>query len=317
MEKLNQAIGGYFELDLNEGSEYYPDAIALNTARNALEYILKAEKYEKVFIPFFTCDVVLEPFHKLNIDFEFYTIDNNLEPVFDYGVLSENQCFLYTNYFGIKDAFCDELSKKIKNLIVDNAQAFYAKPIKNVSTFYSPRKFFGVSDGSYLYTSKKLTDSFEQDISFERMSHLLTRADTNAEYGYQKFVENDRILIGEPIKKMSVLTKKILQSVDYEIAKNTRLENFKYLHKALRDFNLLDINISSESVPMVYPLWANSGLRKKLLENRIYVAKYWPNVHNWCTADSLEFQLTEHLIHLPIDQRYGREEMDLILKIIR
>ena len=33
-------IGGYLELELPKGNEYYPDLVRLNTGRNALEYIL-------------------------------------------------------------------------------------------------------------------------------------------------------------------------------------------------------------------------------------------------------------------------------------
>lgn len=316
MEKLNLAIGGYFDLELSKGSEYYPDAISLNTARNALEYILSVKNYRKVFIPYFTCDVVLEPFNKLKIDYEFYKVDKNLEPIFDYDIISENQAFLYTNYFGIKDDFCLLLSKKVKNLIIDNAQAFYSKPIDKVATFYSPRKFFGVSDGAYLYNVMKLPNDFEQDVSCNRMSHLLKRADTAAEDGYQDFAINDNSLVGESIKIMSKITKKILASVDYETARKQRIENFNYLHTTLKEYNFLNISISTESVPMVYPFRSKKELRSILLENKIYTAKYWPNVYNWCEKDSLEVQLTDEIIHLPIDQRYGKKEMDLILKII-
>ncbi|MCU7618710.1 hypothetical protein NZ698_16055 [Chryseobacterium sp. PBS4-4] len=317
MEKLESAIGGYFELELLSGQEYHVDCVSLNTARNALEYILKTEKFKKVYIPYFTCDVILEPFHKLNIDFEFYKIDENLEPIFDYDIISDNQAFLYTNYFGIKDHFCEIVSKQVKNLIIDNAQAFYSKPIDKAVTFYSPRKFFGVSDGSYLYNVKKLTFDFEQDFSYNRMAHLLKRADITAEDGYQDFAVNDKSLEGESIKIMSKITKKILESIDYDKARKQRIENFNYLHKSLKDQNLLHIAISDNQVPMVYPFWSKKELRSKLLENRVYSAKYWPNVYNWCEKDSLEVQLTDELIHLPIDQRYTKNELDKILNIIK
>ena len=73
------AIGGYFELELAKGEEYHKDAIRLNTGRNAFEYILRAKAYKKVYLPFYTCDVMLEPIKKLNIKYEFYSIRNNFE----------------------------------------------------------------------------------------------------------------------------------------------------------------------------------------------------------------------------------------------
>ena len=67
-----KTIGGYFELELPCKAEYYTNAVRLNTGRNCLEYILRLRQYKKVYIPYYTCEVVLEPFHKLNIEYEFY-----------------------------------------------------------------------------------------------------------------------------------------------------------------------------------------------------------------------------------------------------
>ena len=45
-------IGGYFELQLRKGEHYHKGALQLNTARNCLEYILRAKKYKKIYIPY-------------------------------------------------------------------------------------------------------------------------------------------------------------------------------------------------------------------------------------------------------------------------
>ena len=54
------------------------------------------------------------------------------------------------------------LNKKYPNLIVDNAQAFYM-PHLGLASFYSPRKFFGVADGGYLFCGKKLDEEFSKN----------------------------------------------------------------------------------------------------------------------------------------------------------
>jgi hypothetical protein len=173
---------------------------------------LRVREYSKVYIPYYTCYVILEPFIKLDIPYEFYHINENLEPVFKFEKTGLKEVFLYTNYFGIKDAFIKHLSGKISNLIIDNAQSFFSRPLKGIDTFYSPRKFFGVSDGAYLFIDKELKEDFDQDISHDRMSHLLIRVDKSAEEGYADFSFNDSCLINEPIKKMSNLTHKLLCS---------------------------------------------------------------------------------------------------------
>ena len=73
------SIGGYFSLELPWVEEFHHDVLRLNTGRNCLEYILRARQYRKVYIPYYTCDVVLRPFEKLHIDYEFYHINIHLE----------------------------------------------------------------------------------------------------------------------------------------------------------------------------------------------------------------------------------------------
>lgn len=71
-----------------------------------------------------------------------------------------------------------------------------------------------------------MPDCFEQDISFDRMSHLLKRVDIGAELAYDDFKNNDNALVSQPIKLMSKLTDKILSGIDYEYIKQIRLKNF-------------------------------------------------------------------------------------------
>ena len=39
-------------------------------------------------------------------------------------------------------------------------------------------------------------------------------------------------------------------------------------------------------------------------------------IRDRCSEDMLEYELTNNIIALPIDQRYGREEMDYIIKLL-
>lgn len=313
-----KSIGGYFELETGElvRSPHFM-GIALNTARNALEYILLTKRAQKIFMPYFTCDVLLEPIKKLQIPFEFYNINRDLEPVFDFSVLRKDDIFLYTNYFGLKDKYILELTSNHTGVIIDNAQAFYATPHDNVTTFYSPRKFFGVADGAYLYCDEKIGQRLKKDISYNRMSHLLIRKDLSAEAGYTWFVQNDKLLENQSIKRMSSLTNAILGAVNYDDAAKIRIKNYNFLGNTLKESNQLTLMLEEGAVPMVYPYWGKDKyLRKRLLENKIYTATYWPNVKRWCEERSLEYILTDEVVYLPIDQRYGIKEMRNILNLI-
>lgn len=312
-----KAIGGYFELETRKGEHYHKDAIRLNTARNCFEYVLRTRNYRKVFIPYYTCEVMLEPIKKLGLTYEFYHINEKLEPAI-LPKLNSDEAFLYTNYFGLKQNCVKVLATHYnKQLIVDNAQAFYAEPIEGIDTFYSPRKFFGLADGAYLYTDKPLQQEFEQDCSFDRMSHLLKRLDLGAEAGYQDFHKNDDELIGANIKRMSNLTNALLLGIDYVTAKNKRRENYIALDRALRTSNQIHLELKEENVPMVYPyLTYDVDFKKYLISKKIFVATYWPNVYEWCKKDELEYKLAECTAYIPVDQRYSQEDMKMIMKLI-
>lgn len=313
-----QPIGGYFCLELPKGEEYHKDGIRLNTGRNCLEYILKARGYKKVYLPYYTCGVVLEPFEKLGISYEFYHIDINFE-ISDRITLKADEAQLYVNYYGLKQRYVEQLAEEIgERLIVDNTQAFFAKPIDGIDTFYTCRKFFGVPDGAYLYTDKKLDEELEQDLSFERMASLTKRIDLGAEAGYADFRDVTKALVGQPIKRMSKLTQRLMQGIDYARIAQQRRANYLQLHDALAESNTLSLPLEEDSVPMVYPYLAPvKGLREKLIENKVFVARYWPNVLEWTSMEDLEYLLAYQMQPLPIDQRYGEEDMNRIIHIIK
>ena len=127
-----KAIGGYFELAEREQADNFPhkNGILLNTGRNALEYILRSIKEIKcIYIPYFTCEVVLEPIKRMAIPYRFYQINPRFE-ITDRIILGENEYIIVNNYYGIKDLYIRSLFAKYgDHLIVDCAQAFFAPVI--------------------------------------------------------------------------------------------------------------------------------------------------------------------------------------------
>ena len=315
--KRVKAIGGYFDLQLPLLEEFYPSLIKLNTGRNALEYILKVNGYTCIYIPYYTCEVILEPIKKLGIEYHFYTLDKDLDPIIDFKIES-NECLLYTNYFGIKQATVNKLADLEFNLIVDNSQAFYSSPLPGIDTFYSCRKFFGLPDGAYLQCKIKSSAKFERDISYERMSHLLISIDQSIEKGYESFRINNEVLSNNPIRRMSLLTERLLKSIDYEECRVIRNRNFRILNEALSEKNLLSIDPLAINGPLCYPfLSVKENIKKKLISKRVYAPVFWPNVFNWTTSKMFENYLSQNLVPLPIDHRYNEEDMERMINYLK
>ena len=93
-----------------------------------------------------------------------------------------------------------------------------------------------------------------------------------------------------------------------------REENFLLLHEALKNYNELMIAPEEVDGPMVYPLLlSKKGVKEFLIRSKIYVATYWREVLTRVGPGTTEHKFTEYLVPLPIDQRYGAEDMRVIV----
>lgn len=318
---MMKPIGGYFEWEfpVNNGLFPHSDGVLLNSGRHSLEYILMSiGQISRLWIPYYTCDVVLQPIECLGVAYSFYHINKDFTLTEDIS-LEDGEYLIYTNYFGIMDEYCKTLATRYgDNLILDYAQAFYAPHIEGLSTFYSPRKFVGIPDGGIAYTIKPIDTKLQNDHSYGRCAHLLKRHDLQPMDGYNDFKESSHDIANSCLSKMSNLTQKLLSSLNYAAIMEKRITNFTFLHAHLSDTNLLQIPpLESFSCPMVYPYYTtDTELRKQLISNQVFVATYWPNVLEWCKEGDLEFGLCQNIIPIPIDQRYGEEDMKRIIEII-
>jgi hypothetical protein len=120
--------------------------------------------------------------------------------------------------------------------------------------------------------------------------------------------------------KMSALTRAILDGTEYQRNIQIRRENFAYaqqLFGAINQLNLIDF-YADDAVPMVYPLLIeDDALLSKLLQAKHFQGHWWNYVLKETPPDSFEFWLSRYMIPITIDQRYGKEELDWICKIIK
>jgi len=306
-------IGGYFGMEELLHHEYYPNLIAVNDARSALLYIVKARNIRKLYLPVFNCDCVTDLCEREGIAYEQYPISPNFIPVFE-GLPSEKEYVYVVNYYGqLSKETVLTLKEKYDNIILDNVQAFFELPLDGVDTIYSCRKFFGVPDGGYAATDAWLDEPLTQDISMQRMRHILGRYEgKSASIYYADFKSMDDSLSKVPLCAMSKLTHNLLGAIDYENAQKQREENFAFLNERLKNRNRLSIEMPRG--PFAYPFYCEDGMeiKRKLAEQKIYIPTLWPNLLD--LEGTLEKDYAENILPLPCDQRYGAEEMERVVK---
>ncbi len=264
--------------------------IKLNTARNCLRYIVRAYNIKEIFIPYYLCASVRTSLKKENCKIIYYHINRSFEPE----ELPKNVYILYPNYFGICSDIVNKLVKKYKNLIIDNAHAFYEPP-KGIASFYSLRKFFPyLQNGAFLYTSKIIDMTLHKD-DYKYSSHLLN---------YKEICQNENRLDGEDIKIISDTTLNIFSDMDFESEQKQRLEKFQYFHNKYGNTNCLNINRNNIQSPFIYPYLLKTSNEAehvvKELQNSGYVIyKYWHNL-----PDSFEEKIFyTNLVAIPLNAK--------------
>lgn len=326
--------GGYLTIE-QDSQEYYDESVysgllRFNAARYAAVYAAVLGGYRRIWIPFYLCKCVFDALGRYGISCSFYSVNDELEPVLEH--IDQDEAVLIVNYFGIKPvSFYEKMMAKYRNIIFDNTQAFFAKPVirENVYNVYSPRKFVGVADGAYLISEvKKEADlgfQIETDVSFGRMGHILSAVEKGTNSCYRDALKAEDELTLSPVRYMSKLTRAMLKGINYSFVKERRVKNFNLMVQAFDSVNeirdLKRADITMETVPMVYPLLAAGGgdIRKKLVKEQVYCPQWW----KWILEDErcknindVETYYAENLIPLVIDQRYEDEDIAKLVEIV-
>lgn len=312
-------IGGYFGLDENGGREYYPNALAFNTARNCLRFLIRHHGIKQIAIPDYNCEAVEKAIQKEDCDYYFYPVGRDLIP--DISKVEDSDWLYIVNYYGQNSEFIDAVITAHKNVIVDNVQAFFTEPFTAVPTIFTCRKFFGVSDGAYLAVDDyKLSNAYSElpkDKSADRLSAVMGRYEDSASEHFSEYQKIEDGLDDQPIRKMSRVTQWLLRGIDYEAVLSRRNENFRYLKKQLQDIN--ELSVIDNRGPYAYPLLVENGegIRNFLISKKIYVPMLWPNVFASGDRGSDAFYLASNLLPIPCDQRYNVEDMKQVVKLIK
>ncbi|MFT7676999.1 MAG: hypothetical protein ACI8QC_000976 [Planctomycetota bacterium] len=321
-------IGGFFELEFEAaGTPVHPRASALSTGRSCLYAIVEYLKPKRCYLPHYTCNATLDPFHELGVEVLFYELDAELRPR-NIPQLAAGDCFLLTNYWGLQRELCAELSARLgQQLIVDDTHDFHAEgPYPTSWSFTSARKYFGVPDGAFLY----IPDGVSEDQvvpadtpSFENISvrHAASRSAGLQQLAFREYQAYERSLPCG-LYRISHYSRAMLAKLNLGAAQERRRENFLQMAQALGEYNTLNMPASEDASPFVYPFLPAQTLKKsEYYSQRIFVPTYWPDVlqRSGVTCETA-LAVTANLIPFPIDHRYGPNDMqrmvDLTLELL-
>lgn len=316
---LSPHIGGYIGLENIPLRHFHKTELRFNSARSALRFLIESRGYKHVYLPLYICDCFEMLLDRMGISFSFYPVGKDLLP--DTHIKTgSGEVMLIVNYFGMLDnSRIEELKSRHGTIVIDNTQAFFQPPCENTDTLYTARKFFPVADGAYLFMSGETAayTALPREESTEFSSFLFGRAESSPEAYYDAFRKNEEHLEDPACKKMSLMSENLLSLFDYDAVLEARKRNFGILSRLLDGINRLDT--SKMKGFFCYPLLTDKGgeIRQKLIAKRIFIPKLWGCVCDRADSSSFEYELAENCVMLPVDQRYGAEEMEYMTQCIK
>ncbi len=320
-----QEIGGYFELDLPDYEELYPEALGFQSARSAFLAILQASDFEEVWLPNYICDSMFESARLANVRIQTYSIDQNLVPVNLPESIPINVGVLYVNYFGLSTDAVSAVHQIVPSsqLIIDNSQALYSSPTSALATIYSPRKFVGLPDGGLVYHSDELPlmAPLEEDYgSIERLRHLMLRTAYSARNGYHDYQMARLSLVGQAPLRMSALTRRLMKSIRWSEVSRIRRRNFDAMHALLGNTNAMSLLLDPSVVPLCYPWMVSDvdieSVKARLASRGVFVPTYWPDALPRLKKATVEQQLLQNTLFLPMDQRMDIAQVEMVCELV-
>lgn len=321
-------IGSFIELEFQKNKEWYNgdkynnmDVVRLNSGRAAIYHAVRCLQCSKVYLPYYQCNTVRDFLKRKGIEVAYYYIDSKFNPLIN--ISENNTAILFVNYYGVmSETRMAVLASKYKNVIIDNSQAFFSKPILGCMNIYSARKFIGVPDGAYVIGegAANFMSKYKQGYSSDTSLFLLQRIEYGCEgKAYSSRTLNENRINKEDIMKMSKLTHTILDGTDYEFIINKRQENFRYAVELFETVNLMNplIYFSEGCIPMVYPLVVEDDeLIERLQMAKHFQGHWWSYLCKELQTDKFEYWLSRYIIPITIDQRYSKKDIERLRGLI-
>ena len=334
-------IGGEFPIAvtdiLNAKVSFHleENCYAYASGRAALYQILKYLKEQKqithVLLPDYLCSTIFVPIHKLGLTYSFFSLNEKLELESETfkETYRKDAAVLLINYFGLQD-----LTPQIKNIrsvdadaiiIEDDVQAYYEfiKPLGDVDFKYtSLRKTFAIPDGGLVKTHCPLPRDCQPCTfgQFKAAAGLMKsmRVDYFDDSVYLDISHQGAELINEELDKgMSLISHKLYAITDIEDVKQRRTSNARYLLGKLDEIGIKPLlPLHDDKVPLFLPITLNNrdAVRRKMFEHEIFCPVHWP-LDGMDVKRGAEMVQTE--LSLIVDQRYGKDDLNLIFSLIK
>ncbi len=329
------------------------NTVSVASGRDALYWIIYSlglPRGSQVLLPAYLCDAVVKPFLDNGLRVHFYGITSDLQV--DSADLasklsSEIRILLYIPYFGFPLELPQDVIKSANPqtiVVEDSTHAFLSSPDQLPAhadiRFASLTKMLPVPNGAVTswadHLSLDLTPpgmrlslGYLGALSSRCLGGVLKALWLRFPWLFPKrmfrllFFWSAALLDSYPKPaSMASISKHIFESIDLREVVTSRRRNFQYLLAWLEDTNHIRIMYRSlpEGIcPLGFPILTENrdGLRRHLISHRVYPPIHWEFPEIISREEFHEaWSISNHILTIPIDQRYSEEDMARIVDLI-
>lgn len=328
--------------------EYY-NSIFFKSGRNAIKALARIIKNDgrRVILPAYTCETVISPFIDEGFEIGYYGINTdmslNTESLLRLIDTFQPNAVLFHSYFGFDtlsadESFIEKIHSRGITIIEDITQAVFSNHHIECADYYvsSLRKFLAIPDGGVLFSKAELdirgicspnqemvrvaVEAFEQKAEYISSSYN-EKLKVRFRNGYIKL--NQLIADNNQLTYINPESLRIFESCDIGYIKSKRRENFENLKAVVCEIDGVGLVISKmddNASPLYLPIYVKGNreiLQKYLAENKVYCPVIWPKPSQvMCEFEATEYMYT-HMLCIPIDQRYGKDDLCRIERLLR
>lgn len=326
------------------------DYVWMSTGRSAISFVLdtlekKNHNLKKIaIIPPFTCHTVIEPFLAKGYEVHTFHLATDLnasaEDLLKAVKEKKAEVVLFHRFFGINtisdiEKTIPELKNEGIRIIEDCTQNLYSTYNKSDADYFvgSIRKWCGVPDGGFAVCKEGQFDNkpIEVDRSLEFVKcdaaihkyKFLFESKGDKQTFLTRYREAEEILDSQNrYYAISEISSVIQSNLDINNLKTKRRENFNEIAKGLKTIKGLKVifeQLNEDEVPLYCPILCEDrkALQQLLVKNSIYAPVVWPKAECCPEVDDDTNYIYEHILCLPIDQRYDIDDMNRIVNVIK
>lgn len=334
---------GYFE----SLGKYGREQTYLRTGREALLYAscnCKPGKEAVILCPAYSCWSMTAPFEYSGWTIVFYRLNNDLTIDEDYLEMLLRGCrpdaILTMNFYGSASTQTAVAKVKAHNeriIVIEDFShcTFSLDEIYNEQVdFYvtSIRKSIGVCDGALVLSKRPTNRNYIQQEAPAFGELRLEAQMQKGRYSVTKSIADKDVFLSElrrgetmidtldGIHPISVISLKMMETINGEEIAFARRENMKHL------WNLLDGKVkmipglerSFLGAPFSLPILVDNrdSVQKQLAQHGVYAPVLWPIGEEARLVCNNSAYVSDHMLSIPIDQRYNYDDMEDIASII-